>query len=686
MAKMNADVVGKVNNTKLAEKNGIMALFEAINNSLQSIEEANQKEGEIIIELHRAKDLFEDGRETFLPFEDIIITDNGAGFNELNYNSFLSADSTYKLNRGGKGVGRFTWLKVFNYASIYSVYKKDNLIYNRQFDFVNNKEAIVNENNIPNDSASILTVVKLTKLRKEYINSFPRTIENVCDRIIEHLVMKLISPLCPKIIVIDTRNNNTTKININDRFQNEFLIDKDADSFTLGKANFTIALLKVKNNDGKFNHAIWLSADERVVTVTNLNEYIPNLLGSLIENKSGEKFVIIALVSSDYLNSYSNAERTKFNLPSNVKRKDSIHDISIEEIESTASEQVEKYYEDYLLNLREKKKNDMLGSIKINFPHFAPLLQYVDVIDKIPPEIVNDKNKLNLALSKAKYDILLDAKKEVTSIERTMDLISNQNATGETIKLYQEKFEKVVNTLTDITKTELSEYVVHRRILLEIFEKLLSRRDDGTYFWEEEIHNLIFPKGYSDSDLLEINQNLWLVDERLSYHSFIASDIPYGKKKDSGRPDILIGKSISDFDIPLAYSEKTRQSAYDSMVIIEFKRPMRQGYSESQDPIDQVKNYIRTIRNGTALDPKGRPIIVSANCRFFAYLICDLTPKLKNEIIEMHEFTPMMEGEGLFAPLKNINTYMEVVSYNKIISDSTQRNQILFEKLGIDYH
>ena len=327
----------------------------------------------------------------------------------------------------------------------------------------------------------------------------------------------------------------------------------------------------------------------------------------------------------------------------------------------------------------------MLSSIQHNFPHFAPLLQYENVIDKISPDIVHDKNKLNLALSKAKYDILLGAKKDVMSIERTMNLISSENASEETIKHYKENFENVINTLTDITKTELSEYVVHRRILLDIFENLLSRKDDGTYYWEEEIHNLIFPKGYSDADLLGITQNLWMVDERLSYHRFVASDLPLENKKEAGKPDVLIGKEIGDFDIPLAYSEKTRQSAFDSMVILEFKRPMRQSYSGTQDPIDQVKNYIRTIRNGTAVDPKGRPIVVSANCRFFAYLICDLTPKLKQEIIEMHDFSPMMEGEGLFAPLRSLNTYMEVISYNKVLNDSIQRNRILFEKLGIDY-
>ncbi|PSR56988.1 hypothetical protein AHMF7605_27615 [Adhaeribacter arboris] len=685
MSKMNADVVGKVNNTKLSEKNGIMALFEAINNSLQSIEDAGRADGEVLVELQRAKDLYDDGKGTYLPFQNFSITDNGIGFNEENYNSFLNADSTYKINRGGKGVGRFTWLKVFQYAEVDSIFKTKESIVRRQFTFLNNKEAIADEKFSAAPNSELRTIIRLKNVRPEYARKLPRTLEAICDEIIEHLVIKLISPHCPKIIVRDTRAGETYEINLNNRFNHDFLLDKDADSFTINKVDFTIALLKVKNDENNFNHSILLSSDERVVTSTNLNQFIPNLNSSLIEIENGQSFVIKALVSSSYLDNSSNPERTKFGLPQTKKSIDSIHEISIEDIETAAAEKVEEHFDSYLALLREKKKNTMLTSIQEFFPHFAPLLQYEKIIDKISPSVVSDKNKLNLALSKAKYDILLDAKKDVLSIERTMDLISKENASEETINLYKENFEKVVNTLSDITKSELSEYVVHRRILIDIFGKLLSKKDDGTYHWEEEIHNLIFPKGHTNEDLLGA-QNLWLVDERLSYHRFVASDLPFENKKDSGKPDILIGKSNQDFNIPLAYSEKNRQSAYDSMVIIEFKRPMRKGYAQDKDPIDQVKNYIRTIRNGTAEDPNGRPIEVSANCRFFAYLICDLPPKLKSDIIEMHEFTPMMEGEGLFASLKNLNTYMEVISYNKILSDSKQRNRVLFEKLGIDYN
>lgn len=226
MARMNADVVGKVNNTKLSEKNGIMALFEAINNSLQSIEESRINDGEVIIELQRAKDLFDDGKDTFLPFENITITDNGVGFNEENYNSFLNADSTYKINRGGKGIGRFTWLKVFSYAEIDSVFESGNSFLRRKFTFSNNKDSIANENCAAVPKSLPKTIIRLRNIKKEFAKSFPRTIEIICDRIIEHLVIKLISSNCPKIIVRDTRNNVITEINVNERFQREFILIK----------------------------------------------------------------------------------------------------------------------------------------------------------------------------------------------------------------------------------------------------------------------------------------------------------------------------------------------------------------------------------------------------------------------------------------------------------------------------
>lgn len=56
--------------------------------------------------------------------ENIEIEDNGAGFNTVNFDSFLTFDSAYKMKIGGKGIGRFSWLKVFEKAHITSVFLK----------------------------------------------------------------------------------------------------------------------------------------------------------------------------------------------------------------------------------------------------------------------------------------------------------------------------------------------------------------------------------------------------------------------------------------------------------------------------------------------------------------------------------------------------------------------------------
>jgi soluble cytochrome b562 len=697
MSRMNADVVGKVHNTRLNFKDGIMALFEALANSIQSIDDAKIIDGSILIELTRKKSLYDGQEDGFLPIDSIKVCDNGVGFIEDNFSSFLSSDSTYKLSRGGKGIGRFAWLKVFDHASVESTFDQDGKPLKRYFEFVNNRDAIVNEKFESNPSGNKNTTISLKHIKDGYLQKFPREIGDLADQIIEHLIMRLISPSCPSIILRDISVSPTIEIDINHRFNAEFLLDSDVDSFSVNNYSFSVALLKVKANDVKATHSIYLSGNDRVVKSTPLSKYIPSLTAALLDEERGEPFCIKALVSSDYLDSNVNNERTKFSLRNGGDvdaSGDLINEITLSEIEGRTAETVSVHFENYLDSLRQTKRVKLEQVIYTDFPHLIPLLEYDKVIDSITPTQLQDKNKLNLALQKAKYEILLQAKQEVVDIQSTMENISEDNVSPEMMIEYKKGFDRLVEKLTNITKSELSEYVVHRRILLDIFEKLLSKKNDGTYPWEEEIHKLIFPKGKSSEDMLGIAQNLWLIDERLSYHRYVSSDLPLDKKKKkSVRPDVLIGKQVVQvddrglgFDMPIAFTENAQVAAYDSMVILEFKRAMRKDYAGEKDPIDQIKGYIREIRNGKALDPKGRPIIVSESCRFYAYLICDLTPALKNEIKEMHDFTPMVEGNGLFAMLKSLNAYVEVISYNKILADSAQRNRVLFEKLQIDYN
>ena len=73
-------------------------------------------------------------------------------------------------------------------------------------------------------------------------------------------------------------------------------------------------------------------------------------------------------------------------------------------------------------------------------------------------------------------------------------------------------------------------------------------------------------------------QNLWLLDERLAFHDFLASDKPISSISFTGEtsgkePDIA---SLRVFDNPFLVSEKGVPAA--SLTVVEIKRPMRKGY------------------------------------------------------------------------------------------------------------
>jgi len=87
-------------------------------------------------------------------------------------------------------------------------------------------------------------------------------------------------------------------------------------------------------------------------------------------------------------------------------------------------------------------------------------------------------------------------------------------------------------------------------------------------------------------------QNLWIIDERLAYHGYLASDLPLhtatvlGNESQS-RPDIML------FDRALTFAED--EAVLNSLVIVEFKKPDRSNY-RNEDPIEQVYRLIREIK------------------------------------------------------------------------------------------
>lgn len=143
------NVANKIRNTSLSKYQGLMPLFELISNSIHSINERKKAElmgdddnGRIIVRLIRNGN--PKTQETIrtnddYPINSIEVEDNGIGLNDVNYKSFIEADTDHKLDIGGKGLGRFVCLKAFKWLSVQSTYKSENGFRKREVNLKNTK-------------------------------------------------------------------------------------------------------------------------------------------------------------------------------------------------------------------------------------------------------------------------------------------------------------------------------------------------------------------------------------------------------------------------------------------------------------------------------------------------------------------------------------------------------------------
>ena len=242
---------------------------------------------------------------------------------------------------------------------------------------------------------------------------------------------------------------------------------------------------------------------------------------------------------------------------------------------------------------------------------------------------------------------------------------------------YQRQFQNTISKVSDVNRATLAEYVIHRRIILNLFSHGLDIKDDGKFNLEKYMHQLIYPMRTTSDEMPYENHNLWLIDEKLSFCQYISSDKPFDNAHVSDRADILV------LDSPFVVAEnKNTGQAYDSITIFELKRPMRDDYNMEDNPITQLLDYAQKIKDGKAKDNRGRPINVSDRTQFYLYALCDITPSLVR-VLERMSFTRTPDNLGAYFYNNELHAYIEVLSYNKIRNDSEKRNKVLFNKLGI---
>jgi hypothetical protein len=303
---------------------------------------------------------------------------------------------------------------------------------------------------------------------------------------------------------------------------------------------------------------------------------------------------------------------------------------------------------------------------------YRPILKHVESeIALIDPEV--EDNELDLKLYKALHTLQERLREEGSSLMERTD--SNDD-----FDEYAQKFASYFSKISDVNQSDLARYVFDRKLVLQFLQKLLGRQDSGKYALEDKVHGLIFPMGETSEDVPFENHNLWLLDERLAYHRYLASDKQLRKvaplASDSKKElDLIV------FDKACAFTDVT-MGPFQAITIIEFKRPMRAAYSDDENPFDQVLNYIERIRASKAETPDGRQIPIADGVHFYCYIVADKTSLLEQQAYRAElEKTP--DGQGFFGYKKHYKAYIEFISYSKLLDGAKQRNHAFFEKLGL---
>ena len=672
---MDLDLKGRVNNTSLPYSRCFLPMMEAIVNALHAIEEAGEKSGRVDVFIERdtsQRGLPGEEDAVVQPIAGFRIQDNGIGFTDANCKSFNTSDTTYKEGIGGKGVGRLMWLKAFEKAEIDSVFEVDGRLVRRRFDFSLAENGMGNLVTEDVSDSKRETVVNLVGFKSEYRTQGRKATMTIARRIIEHCLQWFIRKGCPSIWLTDKTED--TSLDLNRLFKNEMQLGSSTKPFQVKGQKFRIRHLRLVAGLEP-EHQLTFTAHKRSVKSESLPKLIPNLEGPLAEPENGRQFVYSGYVSGKFLDDRVISERTRFDIfekPTELQFSD---DVAWSEIVSAAATEAQTFLAPYTTPVNEAKWNRIREYVQTEAPQYRHLLRHQKaMIDRIPSGLPNDKLDLELYRIGQTHEAALKI--------RYNELLAEDDGDARSQEEQRQEYERFLEDWNEAGMAALARHVAHRKATLAFLDARLKLQADGKYSLEEAVHEIVFPLKTTSDDVRPDQMNLWILDEKLSYHYYLASDKPLNQiggviQADSqDRPDLLI------FDRAFAFTES--EPPFNAIVLIEFNRPARDDYSgkEGKNPIEQVYGYVETIKAGKAVDRQGRPIGIPEHTPCYAYIICDVTPTLKKQA-RYAQLTVTPDSQGYFGYQKDLGLYVEIISFDKLLSDAKKRNAILFEKLGL---
>lgn len=559
MANMTQDFVGRVERLPLppSETNSLMPVYEAVSNSLHAVEDRftdrAHLDGLVTVEVLREE---AEGEEP--PVTGFRVTDNGVGLDEANYRSFLRPDSRHKQGRGGKGVGRLGWLKVFDGIRVDSTFGDAASPGGRSFDFrLAEEEQVQEHHGRPGAPAGPGTVVLLRDFREAFRGRCPVGADTIKRRLAAHFLPMVVSEQGIRIRVVD----GSEGVNLNE-FYREHVREVRTDEVTVelddGPQVLRIQHLRVAKAMKPENacNRLFLCGHGRTVE----ENVIDTSLGLRLLRAED---VYVGCVSGEYLDDHVNAERTGFSLPAEV----------LQRIRQAMLGRVNDFLGEYVGEQRAAKRSTAKALLR-EYPQFLFIGREIDkFVEGLKPGATSPEDVF-MEMARQRYR----RQRTVISLERQITQRGEVN-----IRELMDRYEAMVTT---DQKGVLAEYVVRRKAVLDLLDSLQAYEDAEARkpYREDALHRLVCPMK-TDSDRLNYeDHNLWLLDDRLAFFAYFNSDKElrsYVNNASLDRPDITFF-----YDTVSAWMGEGEAS--NTVVLVEFKRPGRDDYSGNDNPVRQL--------------------------------------------------------------------------------------------------
>ena len=308
---MKTSVKGLVERLELSQAKAMMPLYEAISNAIDAIEEhgGGFLNHSIRIQLVAANDLAHQGGDGTLVVDGFDVIDDGVGFNDKNLASFQEAHTLSKVKVGGRGVGRFTFLKVFSSVHIRSVFTCEGKNLLREFNF-SIQDEVKGADTTSEVKEACGTHTSLRGMDDKFRAGWPTHPETIAERIIAHFLIRFAARSCPPMTL---ESPGYAPIDLHALFQSTVLAHIQEQLFEV--SGHTFALQAYRHRDGRARHELNLCANGREVTASKLRDLLPELPEKLI-GEDQAPYTLIVLVTGEYLDNHANQERTRITFQS----------------------------------------------------------------------------------------------------------------------------------------------------------------------------------------------------------------------------------------------------------------------------------------------------------------------------------------------------------------------------------